>query len=255
MITISKEDYLKAIAEAEAEGQTVIPATLAHWLSVTRPAVTFALKRLRKDGLVSIKKEGHISLTSQGREIAERTMVRHHLIERMLSEMFGMAWYEIHDEAERLEHAVSPAFEKKLVERLGHKETCPHGNGLALRSPAERRKRGMRLLSEAEVGSKYVLASVYERDRKLLEFNTAGSGNDFVGGTNGYGNVEFNGLPALSNGYIVDGLETNDPFRVLHNPKADVFLTSEFLTVMGGLAPHPGGREFESRGFRHAEES
>jgi DNA-binding MarR family transcriptional regulator len=72
MITISKEDYLKAIAEAEAEGQTVIPATLAHWLSVTRPAVTFALKRLKKDGLVAVKKEGHISLTSQGREIAER---------------------------------------------------------------------------------------------------------------------------------------------------------------------------------------
>jgi len=170
MITISKEDYLKAIAEAEAEGQSVIPATLAHWLSVTRPAVTFALKRLKKDGLVSIKKEGHISLSSRGREIAERTMIRHHLIERMLSEMFGMAWYEIHDEAERLEHAVSPAFEKKLVERLGHKDTCPHGNGLALRSPAERRKRGMRLLSEAEAGSKYVVASVYERDRKLLEF-------------------------------------------------------------------------------------
>jgi len=170
MITISKEDYLKAIAEAEAEGQTVIPATLAHWLSVTRPAVTFALKRLKKDGLVSIKKEGQICLTSQGREIAERTMVRHHLIERMLSEMFGMAWYEIHDEAERLEHAVSPAFEKKLVDRLGHKDTCPHGNGLALRSPAERRKRGMRLLSEAEAGVRYVVASVYERDRKLLEF-------------------------------------------------------------------------------------
>jgi Mn-dependent DtxR family transcriptional regulator len=87
MITISKEDYLKAIAEAEAEGQTVIPATLAHWLSVTRPAVTFALKRLRKDGLVSIKKEGQICLTSQGREIAERTMVRHHLIERMLADV------------------------------------------------------------------------------------------------------------------------------------------------------------------------
>ena len=106
----------------------MIPATLAHSLSVTRPAVTFALKRLRKDGLVSIKKEGHISLSSQGREIAEWTMVRHHLIERMLAEMFRIAWYEIHDEAERLEHAVSPAFEKKLVERLGHKDTCPHGN-------------------------------------------------------------------------------------------------------------------------------
>ena len=149
MITISKEDYLKAIAEAEAEGQTVIPATLAHWLSVTRPAVTFALKRLTKDGLVSVKSDGHIRLTSQGREIAERTIVRHHLIERMLSEIFGMPWYEIHDEAERLEHAVSPAFEKKLVEKLGHKDTCPHGNELVLRSPAERRKRGLRLLSES----------------------------------------------------------------------------------------------------------
>lgn len=170
MITISKEDYLKAIAEAEAEGQTVISATLAHWLSVTRPAVTFALKRLTKDGLVSIKGDGHVRLTPHGRDIAERTIVRHHLIERMLSEIFGMAWYEVHDEAERLEHAVSPAFEKKLIEKLGHKATCPHGNGLTSRSPDERRKQGMRLLSEADPGTKYMVASVYERDRKLLEF-------------------------------------------------------------------------------------
>jgi len=170
MITISKEDYLKAIAEAEAEGQAVIPATLAHWLSVTRPAVTFALKRLKKDGLVAVNPDGHIRLTSQGREIAERTIVRHHLIERMLSEIFGMEWYEVHDEAERLEHAVSPAFESKLVEKLGHKETCPHGNGLGLRSSAERRKKGLCLLTEAAVGKGYKVASVYERDRKLLEF-------------------------------------------------------------------------------------
>jgi DtxR family Mn-dependent transcriptional regulator len=170
MITVSKEDYLKAIAEAELEGQTVIPATLAHWLSVTRPAVTFALKRLTKDRLVSVKSDGHIQLTSQGRQVAERTILRHHLIERMLSEMFGMAWYEVHDEAERLEHAVSPAFENKLVEKLGHKDTCPHGNGLTLRSPADRRKKGLILLTEAEPGSKYRVASIYERDRKLLEF-------------------------------------------------------------------------------------
>jgi DtxR family transcriptional regulator, Mn-dependent transcriptional regulator len=170
LITISKEDYLKAIAEAEAEGQAVIPATLAHWLSVTRPAVTFALQRLTKDGLVSLKPDGRIRLTARGRHIAERTILRHHLIERMLSEIFGMAWFEIHDEAERLEHAVSPAFEKKLVEKLGSKDTCPHGNELALRSPAERRKRGLRLLTEAEAGAAYRIASVYERDRKLLEF-------------------------------------------------------------------------------------
>src|ERR1039458_3574391 len=170
MITVSKEDYLKAIAEAEAEGKNVISATLAHWLAVTRPAVTAALKRLKKDCMVTVKSDGRIQLTSQGRQVAEQTIFRHHLIERMLTEIFGMPWYAVHEEAERLEHAVSPAFEKKLVEKLGHKNTCPHGNELVLRSPAERRKRGLRLLSESEPGSRYVVASVYERDRQLLEF-------------------------------------------------------------------------------------
>jgi DtxR family Mn-dependent transcriptional regulator len=170
MITISQENYLKAIAEAEAEGSTVISALLAHWLSVTPPAVTAALKRLRRDGLVTIQKSGRILLTSEGRKIAERTILRHHLIERMLSEIFGMDWVEIHEEAERLEHAVSPEFEKKLVKVLGHKETCPHGNGLAVMSLEQRRKKGQRLLSEAEPGSRYQVCSVYERDRRLLEF-------------------------------------------------------------------------------------
>jgi DtxR family Mn-dependent transcriptional regulator len=169
MITVSKEDYLKAIAEAEAEGEIVISATLARWLGVTRPAVTTALKRLKKDGMVTVKGDGRLLLTSAGRQIAERTIFRHHLIERMLSEIFGMEWYEVHDEAERLEHAVSAAFEKKLVEKLGDKDSCPHGNGLALRSSAERRKKGLRLLSEADPGT-YRIFSVYERDRKLLNF-------------------------------------------------------------------------------------
>jgi DtxR family Mn-dependent transcriptional regulator len=169
MITISKENYLKAIAEAQAEGKTVIPALLAHWLSVTPPAVTTALKRLRRDGLVTIESD-RIQLSSEGRQVSERTILRHHLIERMLSEIFGMEWFEVHDEAELLEHAVSPAFEKKLVKILGHRETCPHGNGLAIMSPEQRRKKGQRLLSEVEAGSRYRVCSVYERDRSLLEF-------------------------------------------------------------------------------------
>jgi DtxR family Mn-dependent transcriptional regulator len=170
MITVSKEDYLKAIAEAEAEGETVISATLSHWLAVSRPAVTAALKRLKKDGMVTVKNDGRIQLTAQGRQVAEQTIFRHHLIERMLSEIFGMPWYEIHEEAERLEHAVSPAFEKKLVEKLGNNDICPHGNSLTLRSPADRRKKGQRLLSEAEAGPTYRAVSLYERDRKLLDF-------------------------------------------------------------------------------------
>src|SRR6202140_1996665 len=107
MITTSKEDYLKAIAEAEAGGETVLSVTLAHWLAVTRPAVTAALKRLKKDGMATVKSDGRVQLTSAGRQVAERTMLRHHLVERMLSEIFDMPWNEVHEEAERLEHAVS----------------------------------------------------------------------------------------------------------------------------------------------------
>jgi DtxR family Mn-dependent transcriptional regulator len=170
MITISKEDYLKAVARAEAEGQAAIPAALAQSLSVTRPAVTAALKRLAKDGLVRVTKDGSVRLTDQGREIAQRTIFRHHLIERMLTEIFGMPWYAVHDEAERLEHAVSPAFEKKLVEKLGASDICPHGNSFNMLSDSERRKSGLCLLNEAQAKKKYRINSVYERDRKLLEF-------------------------------------------------------------------------------------
>jgi DtxR family Mn-dependent transcriptional regulator len=170
MITVSKEDYLKAILEAESEGQSVISATLAHWLSVSAPAVSMALRRLKKDGLVRVLSDGKVRLTASGRRIARRLTLRHHLIERMLSEMFGMEWYKVHDEAERLEHAVSPDFEAKLLKRLGAGGACPHGNLSELESPRSRRKRGLLLLSDAEPGKGYTVSGIYERDRKLLEF-------------------------------------------------------------------------------------
>ena len=126
-ITISKENYLKAIAEAESEGETVKAATLSRWLNVTAPAVTMAIKRLKRDALIRVGEEGHLSLTAAGREIANRILTRHHLIERMLTEIFGMEWYKVHEEAEQLEHAVSGDFERKLVEKLGAGEACPLG--------------------------------------------------------------------------------------------------------------------------------
>jgi DtxR family Mn-dependent transcriptional regulator len=169
-IYVSKENYLKAILEAEAEGHQVIPAMLAHWLEVSAPAVTMALKRLKRDGYVQVGADGIVRLTAAGRETAFRTALRHHLIERMLSEVFGMEWYEIHEEAERLEHAVSPAFESKLREKLGEGGACPHGNAVLPESPAERKLRGETRLSEAIEGQGYVVASLQERDPKLLLF-------------------------------------------------------------------------------------
>ncbi len=169
-ITISKENYLKAIAEAEAEGEPVIAATLARWLNVSPPAVTMAIRRLKRDGCILVEESGHIALSDEGRKIADRILHRHHLIERMLVEVFGMEWYKVHDEAERLEHAVSEDFEKLLLEKLGDGLVCPHGNVSELNRPDERRERGWRTLDEAGTSALVQVMSVYERDRKLLEF-------------------------------------------------------------------------------------
>jgi DtxR family transcriptional regulator, Mn-dependent transcriptional regulator len=172
-ITISKENYLKAIAEVEAEGEPVIAATLARWLNVTPPAVTMALRRLKRDGCITVTaKDGHIGLTEEGRTIADRLLRRHHLIERMLTEVFGMKWVRVHDEAEQLEHAVSSEFERLLTMKLGNEQeaACPHGNRAGLESAAVRRKRGWRPMSEFEESKSARIVSVYERDRKLLEY-------------------------------------------------------------------------------------
>jgi DtxR family Mn-dependent transcriptional regulator len=169
-ITISKENYLKAIAEAEAEGEPVIAATLARWLEVSPPAVTMAIRRLRRDACISVDRKGHIRLTAEGRKIAHRILNRHHLIERMLVEIFGMEWYKVHDEAERLEHAVSEDFERLLTKKLGAGQACPHGNSEEIISPVERRALGWRTLDEISGNTRVTVASVYERDRKLLEY-------------------------------------------------------------------------------------
>jgi DtxR family transcriptional regulator, Mn-dependent transcriptional regulator len=169
-ITISKENYLKAIAEAESEGEAVKAATLARWLNVTAPAVTMAIRRLKRDGLILVGEDSQLSLTPAGRDIANRLLNRHHLIERMLTEIFGMEWYKVHEEAEQLEHAVSADFERKLTERLGDGRACPHGNQVELDTPRERRRRGWRPLDEGRPAEALTVASVFERDRKLLEY-------------------------------------------------------------------------------------
>jgi len=168
-ITISKENYLKTIAEAESEGETVIAATLARWLKVSAPAVTMAIRRLKRDALIRVDPEGHVTLTRSGRAIANRLLNRHHLIERMLSEIFDMEWYKVHDEAEQLEHAVSGDFETKLRERLGNDDACPHGNRVGMDTPEDRRRRGLKPLDEGQVSEALSVESVFERDRALLE--------------------------------------------------------------------------------------
>ena len=168
-LTISKGDYLKAIAEAECEEGPVIAATVARWLDVSAPAVAVALRRLGRDKLVQVDREGLITLTRAGRQIADKLRLRHHLIERMLHEMLGVEWYKVHEEAERLEHSVSEDLERKLTEKLGPDGACPHGNQIN-KSASERRRSGLQPLWEAPPASLARVDSMYERDRQLLEY-------------------------------------------------------------------------------------
>jgi len=168
-LTISKEDYLKAIAEAQNEEEPVIAATIARWLKITPPAVALALRRLQRDNLIKVGSGGRISLTGAGRQVSDRLRRRHRLIERMLTEMLGMEWYKVHDEAERLEHAVSDDLEKKLIQKLGEDGPCPHGDEAGM-GAAQRRKAGLRLLAEVPAGVRVQVVALYERDRSLLEY-------------------------------------------------------------------------------------
>src|SRR5260370_10330237 len=98
-----------------------------------------ALRSLKKYGLVRVESSGEVSLTPAGRKIARKLTLRHHLIERMLSELFGMEWWKVHDEAERLEHAVSPAFQANPLPKLGSAGACPPGNWSEPKGPPARR--------------------------------------------------------------------------------------------------------------------
>jgi Mn-dependent DtxR family transcriptional regulator len=109
--SVSREDYLKAIWEIVQEEQEPISARLAEELGVTPPAVTAALKRLARDGLLRVERSGRIELTRKGRSMADHLAMRHQLAEKLLTEVIGLDWTRAHDEAERLEHGISPEVE------------------------------------------------------------------------------------------------------------------------------------------------
>src|SRR5579863_5852883 len=143
------------------EDQTPISARLAEELNVTPPAVTAALKRMTRDGLVKVERSGRIDLSKKGRAIAERMALRHQLAEMLLTDVIGLPWSKAHDEAERLEHAISPEVEALLLKRFADKKSCPHG--VPLRGGlAQLRKQGAVLLSDLQANERAEIICVYE---------------------------------------------------------------------------------------------
>ena len=170
--SVSQEDYLKAIWELVQEEQAPISARLAEDLGVTPPAVTAALKRMTRGGYLRVRRDGHIELSAKGQEIAGHLVLRHRLAEKLLTDVIGLEWARAHEEAERLEHGISPEVAGLLLKRFGRESRCPHGVPLVGGMAQLRRKFGAVRLSDVSVGGVYEILRVYEKDPKFLEFLT-----------------------------------------------------------------------------------
>lgn len=119
-------EYVAAIFELHEAQLPVIQARIAGWLGVTRPSVSEMIRRMEADGLVVVGDQ--IELTPEGRHLAEVVVRRHRLAERFLTEVLGMPWVKVHEEAEVWELAISDDVEKAMWAKLGDPKTCPHGN-------------------------------------------------------------------------------------------------------------------------------
>ncbi|HEY7362670.1 MAG TPA: metal-dependent transcriptional regulator [Methylomirabilota bacterium] len=169
--TASVQDYLAAIYDLGASKGPVIGARLAKHMSISAPAVFEAIQRLTRGGYVRVGRGKAVSLTPKGREIAEVMARRHRLLERWLTDTLGLNWTDAHEEAHRLEHAISPRVEERLATMLGMPSTCPHGNpipGMPSPVPVEPFP-----LAQAKAGVIVVVERITEEaeaDKNLLEY-------------------------------------------------------------------------------------
>src|SRR5436190_6238092 len=131
------EEYLETILELEESGIPPMRARLVERLGVSAPAVSETVGRLAREGYVTLDEQRVVHLTDEGRGYATSIMRRHRLAERLLVDVLHLPWHQVHEEAGRLEHAISANLEAHLVNLLGDPATCPHGNPIpGSRSPA-----------------------------------------------------------------------------------------------------------------------
>ncbi len=126
-ITKAVEDFLKSVFTLQQQQERVSTTELAQILARTQPTITDMAQRLMNAGLLDYQKYRGVRLTEAGQEIALKMVRRHRLIELYLVRELGYALHEVHDEAERLEHAVSDRFIQAVAQLLGHPEFDPHG--------------------------------------------------------------------------------------------------------------------------------
>ncbi len=122
------EMYLRTIYELVEEGIVPLRARIAERLHQSGPTVSQTVARMERDGLVTVEGDRHLELTELGLRLATRVMRKHRLAERLLTDVIGLPWEEVHAEACRWEHVMSEAVERRLVELLEHPTESPYGN-------------------------------------------------------------------------------------------------------------------------------
>ena len=165
-------EYLVRVYTLLRERSPVVGVRLAERMNVSPPSVTQALRRMARDGLVEQDRSRGVQLTDRGRGIAEATVRRHYLLERLLVDQLGYNWADADDEAAKLEQSLSPQLEEHLFEQLGRPATCPHGNPFP-GSPDEERLLFSRTLASALPGERVSVVRVTEEgeeDPELMHF-------------------------------------------------------------------------------------
>ncbi|MSO40667.1 MAG: metal-dependent transcriptional regulator [Solirubrobacterales bacterium] len=163
--TVAEEEYLQIMFWLEEAGLPITGANIARAMQLSAPTVHEMIKRLESDGYVERASDKSLSFTDRGRGEAEVIVRRHRLIERFLTDILGIPWDEVHEEAERLEHAMSPMLEEGMKAAIGDATTCPHGHPIV----AGARERGV-LLADVEPGAKVRILRFENEAEELLHY-------------------------------------------------------------------------------------
>ena len=127
-VTVAEEEYLQIIYWLQEAGLPITGANIARAMQVSAPTVHEMIGRLEADGYVTRAADKSLSFTDSGHEQASQIVRRHRLIERFLTDVFDIPWDQVHEEAERLEHWMSPVVEERMLRAIGDAKTCPHGH-------------------------------------------------------------------------------------------------------------------------------
>jgi DtxR family Mn-dependent transcriptional regulator len=130
--TVAEEEYLQILFWLHEAGLPMTGANVARAMQLSAPTVHEMVGRLERDGYITRDKERTIAFTPSGVEHAQQIVRRHRLIERFLTDVLGVPWDEVHEEAERLEHAMSPVLEERMLAAIGDAKTCPHGHPIVV---------------------------------------------------------------------------------------------------------------------------